>query len=382
MSRNNLLVVTPRKPRCSQEWLRQHAMAMREDLAATATYEAAGESWIDGVPNIEVGHRLAAGRYGLGKLLRIRSNVKASHLADADLTGAVVHFAHLYDLLSPPNGPIAELPTAVYVHGIDITWSPLKRFPIPYKHLANTRSYQKRLIEYAERVVYLANSDHSRTRLIAAGLPEHRVRTCYLPVERRVDVQRVERPSGRVDLVYLGRLIGCKGPMDVVRAVKLARQAGADVRLTIIGDGHLREPTGRLVDELSLSGSVQMLGALSNDAAMRHLAASDALILHNQTDNRTGQIEAFGYAHAEALVHGVPVLTGASGGPTEFLVDGHNALLVEPGDVAHQAEQILKLAYDDSLHQNLVDGAMESGARLFSSEAHRATVLSAIRGAS
>lgn len=379
MTSSRTLLVTPRSPRVSEAWMRNHADAISDDIVATATYEGAGASWFEDRPNAEVGHPLAMQRYGIGRLTRLRAKALPSAIDALEPTGAVVHYANLYDLLSPPQGPLADLPTVVYVHGFDITWSPFRWCPIPYKNMANTAAYRQRLIDYAEHVIYLANSEFSRARLIDAGFPPDRVQVCYLPVERSTPETRTVHAEGRLSMAFLGRFVGCKGPLQVIRAVEIARRGGADVHLTMIGDGPLFTQAEQLVGELELRDSIDLLGSVPNRLAMQHLAKSDALILHNQTDDRTGQVEAFGYAHAEALAHGVPVLTGASGGPTEFLSHGHNSMLVEPGDVDAQAEQILNLAFDIDLRDELSAGAERSSGTLFSASTHRATVADALR---
>ena len=379
MTSSRTLLVTPRTPRVSEAWLLSHAEAIRDNVVATATYEKGGTSWFHGRPNADLGHSLALNRYGVGRLTRLRARALPAEVERLEPTGAVVHYANLYDLLSPPSGPLTDLPTVVYVHGFDITWSPFRWCPIPYKNMGNTAAYRRRLIGYSEHVLYIANSEFSRNRMIDSGFPPERVRVCYLPVERTTpQVTRDPQAAGRIDLAFLGRFVGCKGPLQVIQAVEIARRGGADVNLTMIGDGPLFGQAEHLVSQLSLGDSVNLLGAIPNQSAMQHLAKSDALVLHNRTDERTGQVEAFGYAHAEALAHGVPVLTGASGGPSEFLSHGRNSMLVDPGDVDSQAEQMLNLAFDIDLRDELAAGAEHSSKEMFSASAHRAVITAAL----
>lgn len=375
MTNSRTLLITPRSPRVSEAWMHSHAHAIRDDVVATATYEHAS-TWLQNRPNVALGQRLAMNRYGIARLLRLRSRSLPAEIERLEPTGAVVHYANLYDLV---NRALTDIPTVVYVHGFDITWSPFRWCPVPYKNMGNTAAYRRRLIRYSDQVIYLANSEFSRDRLIDSGFPEDRVRVCYLPVERTAPrIQQQTRSEGRIDVAFLGRFVACKGPLQVIQAVDIARRGGADVRLTMIGDGPLFTEAEELVRKLSLGDAINLMGSLENRFAVQHLAKSDALVLHNRTDERTGQIEAFGYAHAEALAHGVPVLTGASGGPTEFLDHGHNSMLVEPGDVDSQAEQILNLAFDIDLRDELASGAQLSSSTLFSASAHRAVVTNAL----
>ncbi|MGC4029148.1 MAG: glycosyltransferase [Steroidobacteraceae bacterium] len=60
-------------------------------------------------------------------------------------------------------------------------------------------------------------------------------------------------------ITYFGRLVPYKGLDRVVRALALARAAGADVRLRIIGDGESRAALEAQVEAESLGSAVEML---------------------------------------------------------------------------------------------------------------------------
>lgn len=369
------IVVTPRHARVSQAWLHAHGRAISSNLVATATYTDPATPWFGDKPNVVIGSRIGRRSYGFGRLARLPGATSAtSRLQEHDPTGLIVHFANLFDLVGGRRSVLPDVPTAVYVHGYDITWSPFPVCPIPYKNYANTAAYQRRLVEYADSVVYIANSHHSRKRLIDIGIPSGRVEVCYLPVS--VPGEDVPAPVSRSEthnilrLVFIGRFVGFKGPLEVIRAVSIARDRGLSVQLDMIGDGPLHADARKLVEQLGVSDIVRLRGSQPNDEAMGLLAQSDAMILHNQVDPQNGQLEAFGYAHAEALVRGVPVLTARSGGPLEFLVEGENSMMVDPGDVEAQASAIEAFAQDRELRKRLADQAQLSGTRLFSPQAH------------
>lgn len=377
------MLLAPREPEYSQAWLENHAATMKPLLKAIGTYQKTRRPWFEDLPHLHLGHPLARDSYGLARLARLSGSSAASrNLRESSPTGFLIHFANFFDLLTRDKDFLPQLPTAVYVHGYDITWSPYRWCPVPYKSLGNTASYRRRLVESSSQVHFIANSKFSANRLVSAGLPSSRVHVCYLPVARSA-TRTAEAPSAPLRLVYLGRFVGFKGPLEVVRAVARARELGAQVTLDMIGRGPL---LGRCTDQvarLGLESVVHLHGALPNDQAMQMLANSDALILHNQPDPSSGQLEAFGYAHAEALVHGVPVLTAKSGGPTEFLDDGRNSMLVAPLDVESQARQIKTLACTPNLRDELSRGAESTARKLFSREAHYgllSTTLQSIAG--
>jgi len=372
-----LLIVTPRAPLVSQAWLYSHAAALGDSVVATATYEPLAESWVPGRSNVELGPAWALGNYGLGKLFRLSSRTRNAEIDEISPTAAVVHTATLFDLVAVGGGPLDGLPIVVYVHGADITWSPFRRFPTCYKHFGNTAAYRQRLIRASKDCVFIANSQFSAERMIDAGIPDERIRVCYLPVPSG-DCPVQEKTSTELSLLYLGRFVGFKGPLNVVRSVAKAKNDGASVRLKMIGDGPLFNEVAALVESEGLGEFITLEGAMAHDQAMAELEKSDALILHNRVDPKNGQLEAFGYAHAEALVRGKPVLTGAAGGQTDFLSSGTNALLVQPEDVESQAAQIKELASDPRMLLELSRGAVRTATELFSADSHRKNMIEAI----
>lgn len=72
----------------------------------------------------------------------------------------------------------------------------------------------------------------------------------------------LRKPAGPLELVYFGRLVRYKGIDRIIEAVRLARAAGTDVRLRIIGDGEEAPALQALVASLDLREHVQFDGAV------------------------------------------------------------------------------------------------------------------------
>jgi glycosyltransferase involved in cell wall biosynthesis len=92
-------------------------------------------------------------------------------------------------------------------------------------------------------------------------------------------------PSGdELRLVALGRYSPTKGLPAIVRAVRVAQDAGADVRLDVHGplllpaDAGERLAVEALADELGLDGSIGFHGPLAYDEVPGALARADALV--------------------------------------------------------------------------------------------------------
>lgn len=377
--RERINLVVPRHPTISEAWLDRHASAIRTLLTGVSTYEKPSNTWLNDMEHVQLGPRAPMlRRYGIGRLTSMTARSARSQLKELDSTGTIVHYANFLKLLGPPGKILPDVATLVYVHGFDITWSPFRRFPVPYKSYGNTPSYVESLIELSSTTLLVANSKTSRQHLIDSGFPADRVEVCYLPVDvqpTRASANLVSADDDTLRLVYVGRFVDFKGPVETVRAVALARSRGIKVQLTMVGDGELRDEVENTIEQLGAHQYINLVGFVPNDAVHRHLRQSDGFLLHNKVARKTGQTEAFGYAHAEALANGLPVLTATAGAQVEYLDDEVNSLLVEPGDIEAQAETIRKFAEDKELRTRLAAAAVATTDRLFSPLAHRSRVL-------
>ena len=155
---------------------------------------------------------------------------------------------------------------------------------------------------------------------------------------------------GRDEFVVLtiARLVARKGIDALIRA---AGRAGPPLVLEIVGDGPLRGSLERLAAEVA-PGRVRFAGGIdARDKALR-LASADAFGL-------VSLHEGFGLVYLEAMHAGLPVVAGDSGGQTDFLRDGANALLVPPSDPVAIGAALSRLAGDRVLRRRLSDAALE-----------------------
>lgn len=90
----------------------------------------------------------------------------------------------------------------------------------------------------------------------AAFEEEHLIEPSLL--QRKVSVAH----EGPLRVVYFGRLVAYKGVDHMLRAVKVARDAGAALSFEIIGDGDERARLTSLAAELGLGDTVHFVGAV------------------------------------------------------------------------------------------------------------------------
>lgn len=134
----------------------------------------------------------------------------------------------------------------------------------------------------------------------------------------------------------LGGLTPQKGVDLLLRALAHWNPPRGEVELRIGGSGPLLAAHQALAAELGIADRVRWLGAVAPQAAPEHFAACDAFVLASRH-------ESFGVVLVEALMSGKPVIATRSGGP-QSIVEAHNGVLVDVGDVAGLAGAMSQLA--------------------------------------
>ena len=184
-------------------------------------------------------------------------------------------------------------------------------------------------------------------------------------IHNGVDVARIRSLLGnRSDLrgelgldgcviAFAGRMARVKGYMDLLRAMRNARDAGADVRLIATGrapDAE-RPDTARLVKELGIGPFIVDLG--DREDHLRFLPAADVFALPSYR-------EGLPISLLEAMAAGLPVIASEVGGIPEIIKDGREGFLLPPGDVDALADRILRLANRPDVRASMGERALES----------------------
>lgn len=148
---------------------------------------------------------------------------------------------------------------------------------------------------------------------------------------------RPDRPSGLTakTVVAVGRLSWQKGLERLVEAWHIVHPQAPEWKLSLIGDGEMRETLAAQVRRLGLGDSVEMPGVLHDmDAVYR-----DASILA-----LTSRYEGLPMVLLEAQSYGVPAVSfDCRCGPKDVIRSGENGLLVPEGDIEGFARALLQL---------------------------------------
>ena len=250
-------------------------------------------------------------------------------------------------MYSRPAARSAGIPHVTTLHGFDVTMSrsALLRSRTPsWVHYALGRSAHLR-----SESTFVCVSEQIRRSAARLGLPEDRA----VVIPTGVDTAALQPRALPVEpaVVHVARLVEKKGTADLLRAMAIVKNHVPEVRLTVVGDGPLREELRVLAEELGLARAVTFLGATRHAETIGHIGAARVLCAPSVTA-RSGDSEGLGQVLLEAGAMGKPVVATRHGGIPEAVVDGQTGLLV-PERAPHELADALLEALKGGVGERL-----------------------------
>lgn len=185
------------------------------------------------------------------------------------------------------------------------------------------------------------------SHMVARGVDPSRA--FFIPTFPTVDtapaVDRIslQTPADAIVLLTLSRLHEKKGLDILLQSLAQLPRCVA----WLAGDGPLEGELKAQAARLGVSERVRFLGWRTDRGAL--LRAADICVLPSRW-------EPFGTVMLEAWVAGAPLVAAASQGPSAFVRDGHNGLLVPIDDVAALTEALRRVIDDAELKARLIAG--------------------------
>lgn len=195
--------------------------------------------------------------------------------------------------------------------------------------------------------MYVANSRSTADRLGAwydIDVPD----IVYAGVDTEQFSPAAAHGSDELVVLFVGRLDDGKGIPDLIKAV-----SGVDVRLRIVGDGNRRNRFETLAQDQLDPDSYEFVGEVPHQDIHTEYQAADLFCLPSCH-------ESFGIVVLEALACGLPVVTTNLEAITEYVDDGENALLFEPGDVSALTAALRRLTGSAALRSRLSAAGRET----------------------
>ncbi|WP_062131201.1 glycosyltransferase family 4 protein [Demequina aestuarii] len=160
------------------------------------------------------------------------------------------------------------------------------------------------------------------------------------PVDGRVFALRAKRPVALSRWLFIGNLIDRKGVHRAIGALDefAARHPDrSDLRLSIVGQGPMRERLEALAEEVGVADRVDFLGPREPEDLPALMAEHDLLV-------HLADLETFGLTIVEAAAAGLPVVVTTCAGPEETMAGpsryGQAALVGLPARRADVADAV------------------------------------------
>ena len=152
---------------------------------------------------------------------------------------------------------------------------------------------------------------------------------------KKLEIKPVsQRKKQRITLVSVGRLIEQKGHYYLLQAMHHLALKSKNVRLTIVGDGPLRNQLEDMRNSLGIENMVDFVGWQSN--VYSFYESADILI-------HPSLWEGFGLVLLEAMRSGLPIIASNVSAVPEIVEDLITGLLVSPADSLALEEAITDL---------------------------------------
>ncbi len=157
---------------------------------------------------------------------------------------------------------------------------------------------------------------------IEAGIREHLPRGTLLkviPMAADLQLFKPADPQARKEardklgleselvLLFVGKLSEKKGVQYLIQAAEKASRQITDLKVIIVGEGHLKESLERMTRASGKPGVFQFKGPVPHEQLSMFYSASDALVVPSIID-RHGESEGMPVVILEALASGLPVI--------------------------------------------------------------------------
>ena len=221
---------------------------------------------------------------------------------------------------------------------------------------------------------FLVEGPAMRDRLVTLGCPRDRILIHRIGVNIE-SLAFVPRPlRGTLNVLMVGRFVEKKGMVDGLRACALARQRGADLKVTIIGDASgndaagaaIRQELREIAAKEPLNGLVRFTGFLSGSETSALLASHDVLLCPSRHAANGDAEGGSPVILTEAMAQGLFCIGTRHCDIPEVIQDRITGLLVDEGDVSGLASALETVARDPSAAASMTSRGRAHVEELFS----------------
>lgn len=213
--------------------------------------------------------------------------------------------------------------------------------------------YRQRFLEDNQNLFVLCAGSFVPEDLKFIGFPRERCyKFGYFPKTEECDLEELlrKKENKKLQLLFVGRLVKLKRVNDVLSCCRYLQKANIAFHLRIIGDGPERTHIEKMVQQMGLSASVELLGECSSQVVAQHM--QESAILYFPSNKREG----WGAVASEALSYGCVVIASDACGASKYLIrEGENGAIYHVGNPREMFCKTLEFWESDSkedMYQN------------------------------
>jgi teichuronic acid biosynthesis glycosyltransferase TuaC len=189
----------------------------------------------------------------------------------------------------------------------------------------------------------------------------NKVRTFYRGIDlqnfqnlpdKEILLNKLQLPSDKKYLLFVGRLIYDKGIYELVDVFKHVANAYPAYELILIGEEIEKEKLQAKLVEYGLIDKAHFKGIVSHKEVAHYMKISDLLILPTWAEGLPNVV-------MEAMAIGLPVVATKVGGIPEILEDGITGLSSPPKDVEQLTVSVIKMIEDKELREICIKNGKE-----------------------
>ncbi len=355
-------ILAPALASPSHLWMRRQIDLLKDYVGVIVTDDGHGNA----VPPEHRLKEISSPRWPLSRVDRLRRWNTKRQLRQVfnqkEISTVLIHYLTRlveFESIWPELGK----PLFVHCHGYDVTWN--LKDPHSNERI-HSESYIKSILRLAEKVQFIANSHWTERQLLQIGIPDTRIHVKYFGIS--CPPTALERPTRKeLTVLYLGRMIDCKGPIEVIRSFEEAVKGGFNGRLIMAGDGELKTACEEITARSSLKRRIELRGAVTAEEGWDLMESADIFTTHNKIGSNNQQ-EAFGVTNLEAMAASLPIIGTISGAVPEVVNDGETGILVAPGDIDAHARALIRLGEGENIRSQMGNAGWNRARERFSQE--------------
>jgi len=221
----------------------------------------------------------------------------------------------------------------------------------------------------SEETAFIVQGPRMAERLAELGCDSSKIYVNPLGIDLSLFPERTTRYDGRCLRVFtVGRLVEKKGIADAVRAVTLAHRKGANISLTVAGDGELRPSIEAIIEIEGAAGFVKLLGTMDYTSLCRLYYSHDVCLQPSVTAANGDTEGGANMCIIEAMAAGLPIVATRHADTATTVAEGENSFLADEHCPEQLTVALLELAGNLELWQSFSIAGRARAFQLFDAQ--------------